>query len=197
MPFAGDGMTPGEISYRLIRRAAEELSLGGIIAYPTEGVWGLGCNPNNREAVYRLLKLKSRPVEKGLILVADTVDRLAPYFVELPNESQLREKGERPVTWVVAHGGRCPDWVSGGRDTLAVRLSNHPVICALCRESGMPLVSTSANPAGAEPALSSEEVTNYFGDLIDVMVEGELGGENGASEIRDFQTGKILREASS
>lgn len=190
-------MSPGEIDTRLIRRAAEKLSMGGIIAYPTEGVWGLGCDPANQEAVYRLLKLKSRPVEKGLILVADSVERLGPYFAELPNDHQLRIECGRPVTWVVAHGGRCPDWLSGGRDTLAIRLSNHPVICALCRESGKPLVSTSANPAGAEPAVNSEEVANYFGDLIDVMVEGELGGENGASEIRDFQTGKILREASS
>lgn len=190
-------MSPGEINLRLIRRAAEKLSLGGIIAYPTEGVWGLGCNPDDREAVHRLLKLKSRPVEKGLILVADSVDRLAAYFAELPDDNQLRVKGGRPVTWVVAHSGRCPDWLSGGRDTLAIRLSDHPAICAICQESGMSLVSTSANPAGAEPALSSEEVANYFGDLIDVMVEGELGGENGASEIRDFQTGKILREASS
>jgi len=186
-----------DIDTALIRRAAISLSRGGVIAYPTEGVWGLGCDPANQKAVYRLLNLKSRPVEKGLILVADRVDRLAPFFSLLPDESQLRMASGRPVTWVVAHGGRCPDWVSGGRDTLAIRLSNHPVICAICQESGKSLVSTSANPAGAEPALGSDQVANYFGDLIDVMVDGELGGENGASEIRDFQTGKILREANS
>ncbi len=181
----------------LIRQAAVSLSKGGVIAYPTEGVWGLGCDPANEGAVTRLLALKSRPVEKGLILVAGKVDQLSDYFAELPDEKSLQVGHGRPVTWVVNHGGCCPHWLSGGRDTLAIRLTDHPVIRALCRETGQALVSTSANPAGREPALSLEEVKNYFGDLIDVMVEGELGGENGASEIRDFQTGKILREASS
>jgi len=190
-------MQTGDIDTGLIRRAAISLSQGGVIAYPTEGVWGLGCDPANEGAVRQLLQLKSRPVEKGLILVAGSLNQLSPFFASLPDIKSLLVEHDRPVTWVVNHGGYCPDWLSGGRDTLAIRLSSHPVICALCQEFGGPLVSTSANPAGAAPALTAEEVKNYFGDLIDVMVEGELGGENGASEIRDFLTGKILREASS
>lgn len=188
---------PDAIDSLLIRQAAASLSQGGIIAYPTEGVWGLGCDPSNETAVARLLALKSRPVGKGLILVASNVAQLSNYLAELPDEKSLYVKHGRPVTWVINHGGCCPKWLSGGRDTLAIRLTDHPVIRELCRETGRALVSTSANPAGEEPALSMEEVKNYFGDLIDVMVEGELGGENGASEIRDFQTGNILREASS
>ena len=190
-------MSTGDIDTSLIRRAAISLSQWGLIAYPTEGVWGLGCDPANEEAVGRLLQLKARPIEKGLILVAGSLGQLSPYFASLPNKNNLLVEHGRPVTWVVKHGGHCPDWLSGGRDTLAIRLSSHPVICALCQEFGGPLVSTSANPTGADPALTGEEVKNYFSDLIDVMVEGELGGENGASEIRDFPSGKILREASS
>lgn len=190
-------MPTGEIDTALIRRAAISLAQGGLIAYPTEGVWGLGCDPANEKVVGRLLRLKSRPIEKGLILVAGSLEQLTPYVASLPDKKSLLVEHGRPVTWVVSHGGRCPDWLSGGRDTLAIRLSSHPVICALCQEFGAPLVSTSANPAGADPAMTAEEVNNYFSDLIDVMVEGDLGGENGASEIRDFQTGKILREASS
>ncbi len=189
-------MPAGDIDTGLIRRAAISLSQGGLIAYPTEGVWGLGCDPANEEAVGRLLQLKSRPVEKGLILVAASLNQLSPYVASLPDKKSLLVEHERPVTWVVNHGGYCSDWLTGGRDTLAIRLSSHPVICALCLEFGGSLVSTSANPAGVAPALTAEEVKNYFSDLIDVMVEGELGGENGASEIRDFPSGKILREAS-
>lgn len=177
-----------------IKRAAARLHMGAVIAYPTEGLWGLGCDPSNRFAVNRILALKSRPVSKGMILVADSVERLSPFFRYLPDENDLRVEG-RPVTWLLEHGQCSPDWITGGRETLAIRISKHPIIAGLCACSGLPLVSTSANPAGKEPAKTSLRVRSYFGNLIDVIVPGALGGQNGASEIRDFQTGRVLREA--
>lgn len=165
-----------------------------MIAYPTEGVWGLGCDPSNSGAVQRLLQLKSRPLEKGLILIADKASRLSEYVRDLPDPDAL-QKVNRPTTWLVEHGGLAPDWLSGGRASLAIRISDHPVVVALCHAANMPLVSTSANPAGKDPARTAEQVSGYFGNLIDVIVPGSLGGQNGASEIRDFKTGAILREA--
>src|SRR6056300_1271815 len=100
-----------DIDTGLIRRAAISLSQGGVIAYPTEGVWGLGCDPANEGAVRQLLQLKSRPVEKGLILVAGSLNQLSPFFASLPDIKSLLVEHDRPVTWVVNHGGYCPDWL--------------------------------------------------------------------------------------
>jgi len=103
--------------------------------------------------------------------------------------------GDRPITWLLEHDNYAPDWITGGRETLAIRISSHQVIKDLCHRSGLPLISTSANPMGKKPAKNALRVRTYFGNLIDVIVPGALGGQNGASEIRDFQTGRILREA--
>lgn len=177
-----------------IRRAAIQLHQGAVIAYPTEGVWGLGCDPSNEQAVYRLLTLKNRAVEKGLILVADSIIQFSPFFADLPDAKDLNANNH-PTTWLVNHGGMAPNWITGGSEKLAIRISTHPIVRALCARSAMPLVSTSANPAGKSSAKTALRVRTYFGNLIDVIVPGALGGQNGASEIRDLQTGAILRQA--
>lgn len=177
-----------------IDQAAQALKRGKVIAYPTEGVWGLGCAPFNAKAVDKILQLKGRPVEKGMIIITDHANKLAAYIRDLPDSEALTNVS-KPTTWLLEHGGLAPDWLSGGRPTLAIRISDHIVVKQLCQQAEMPLVSTSANPAGKEPARTAEQVKSYFGNLIDVIVPGELGGHNGASEIRDFKTGNILREA--
>jgi len=175
----------------------QHLQAGSVIAYPTEGVWGLGCDPSNKQAVLKILELKQRPFKKGMILVADSVDRLAPYLQDLPSSERLLPKNSqgRAITWVVNHGGKAPDWISGGRASLAVRISQHPVVCTLCQSAQMPLVSTSANPSSMPSAITEQEVSAYFPKGVDLIVSGALGGQNGASEIRDFASGDILREA--
>ncbi|MBC6429128.1 MAG: Sua5/YciO/YrdC/YwlC family protein [Cellvibrionales bacterium] len=173
-----------------VKAAAKKIRTGALVAYPTEGVWGLGCDPANRAAVLRLLKLKQRAVDKGLILVAEQVAHFAPFLRALPTEFSLRPGAF--ITWVIDHGGAAPAWLSGGRNTLAVRLSTHPLIGALCQAADMALVSTSANPAGAPPATTAEQVHDYFGAAVDT-VPGELGTGGGPSEMRDYQTGELLR----
>lgn len=164
---------------------------GQVIAYPTEGVWGLGCDPQNWAAVRRILEIKNRPVEKGMILVAGSSDQLAK-FVASPPEFP---KNEIPTTWLVAHGGCTPDWISGGSDRVAVRITEHPLVAAICSGAETAIVSTSANPAGKDPALSAEEVQQYFGDLIDVIVPGPLGNQSGPSQILDWETKEVIRSA--
>lgn len=187
-------MAAEEIDLKEMHRAAKMLSEGAVIAYPTEGVWGLGCDPADESAVKKILELKQRPVEKGLILVADSTEKFSAYLGRLPSESDIKTDTSRPVTWVIEHHGQTPAWISGGRNAVAIRVTRHPVISALCTAANIPLVSTSANPAGQEPALNAEQVAQYFDGQIDMIVPGELGGEIGASEIREFSTGKILRE---
>ncbi|HTT08815.1 MAG TPA: Sua5/YciO/YrdC/YwlC family protein [Gammaproteobacteria bacterium] len=183
------------VDFRL-RRAAWVVRRGGVIAYPTEGVYGLGCNPLNAEAVYRLLALKKRPVGKGLILVAADIDQLSP-FVIFPSpgiKERVRATWPGPVTWVLPVQGGVPAWLHGGRGSLAVRVSAHPPVVMLCRKTG-PLVSTSANVAGRRPCRDAMAIHRQFGRALEDILPGELGGLSGPTPIYDGLTGKILRSS--
>lgn len=177
-----------------VRLAVNLLHAGEIIAYPTEAVWGLGCDPMNWQAVLQLLDLKSRPVEKGVIIIAASVDQVLPYVKSLSDSEMDRISEERdlPTTWVMPASSNAPQWITGGRDSLAVRITRHPLARALCVAFGGPIVSTSANPGGCSPAAISLRVRQYFGGSVHI-VEGPLGNSSKPSEIRDLKTGKIFR----
>jgi len=169
---------------------------GGVIAYPTEAVWGLGCDLWDQEAVERILELKQRPVEKGVILVASSVDQIR--FLLEPLSQALQDEAERywpgPVTCLLPDVERqIPEWVRGKHTSIAVRVSEHPVVGALCKAAGMPLVSTSCNPAGRQPARHIWQVRRYFDDQLDWIVPGALGGNRKPSRIIDIVSGQQLR----
>jgi len=175
--------------------AANALAAGGIIACPTEAVWGLSCAPMNQRAVLRLLQLKKRDWRKGLILVAADFEQLQPY-VELPSNNAMKRATATwpgPATWVFPAAARTPPWLSGEHDSIAVRVTAHPVVRALCSRVGGALVSTSANPSARKPALSATQVHLYFKGGVDVVVPGALGGLAKPTTIRDVSTGHILR----
>lgn len=178
-----------------LQEAVKALESGGVIAYPTEAVWGLGCDPLNGEAVMRLLSLKSRPVDKGLILVASREEQLGLLLEGLNTEQleMLRTGQEKPTTWLIPSHGHVPDWIKGEHSTVAVRISRHPTVYSLCEAFGGMIVSTSANTTGCMPATSEQAVRNIFQDQVDVYVAGELGGQDAPSRIIDLQTGKVLR----
>jgi len=178
-----------------IERAADALCAGGIVAYPTEGVWGLGVDPFNKAAVDALTALKGRSPAQGYIVVAADAAQVAPYMAPLaPDiEAQMRASWPGPVTWVVPVVDGFPNWVTGHFSTVAIRVSAHPVVAALCRAFGGPIVSTSANPHRLVPAADALKVRLYFGQQIDCIVPGALGGQRGPTEIRDALTGRVLR----
>lgn len=178
-----------------LQQAARHLRAGGIVAYPTEGVWGLGCDPRNRCALLRLLALKRRDPRKGLILVAADMAQLKPWLAPLTDEqrSRLASTWPGPVTWVVPHGDPVSRLVTGGRAGIAVRVSSHPVVVGLCRAVGGPVVSTSANPSGRRAPGRSLQVRRYFGSQLDYLLPGQLGGRGGPSTVRDLLSGRILR----
>lgn len=182
------------ISEWRIKQAARTVLAGGVIAYPTEAVWGLGCDPWDGEAVMQLLALKQRPVEKGLILVADAMEQFDFLLHDLPEiwVNRLAGSWPGPYTWLVPHQGRLPMWISGQHDTVALRVSDHPLVRQLCAQTG-PLVSTSANPAGRPAARSRLRVQQYFGDALDLVVSGALGGRRNPSLIRDLRSGDVVR----
>jgi len=170
------------------------LNKGGVIAYPTEAVFGLGCMPLFQDSVFRILQLKHRAVEKGLILVASSIEQLEDYvhFENLSRIDQIRDSWPGPVTWLIPAKKKTPVWLTGSHKTLAVRVSAHPIVNALCRELG-PIVSTSANPAGSEPAISTQEVLSYFGEELDYVIPADIRNNLSPTEIRDAQNGNIIR----
>ncbi len=177
-----------------LRQACRCLRAGGLLAYPTETVYGLGCDPSDPLAVARLLALKGRPVEKGLILIAADLDQLAPWVaLDEAIAARLTEARPRPTSWVVPATSAVPPWITGGRDTLAVRLTGHSLARALCQAFGAPLVSTSANRAGRPPARSALQVLLRLGDGIDYLLHGRAGPHRRPSEIIDARSGRRLR----
>lgn len=178
-----------------LQLAVDSLRNGGVIACPTEAVWGLSCDPENEQAVTRLLLMKGRTVSKGLILVASAESQLGPLLADLEPEQrrQLAATWPGPVTWLLPHRGRVPRWISGDHATVAVRVSNHPVLRLLCRAWGGPLVSTSANRAGAVAAREAFQVRRYFGDSVDYLLPGAVGRRARPTQIRDLASERIVR----
>ncbi|NIB39513.1 tRNA threonylcarbamoyladenosine biosynthesis protein RimN [Pseudomaricurvus alkylphenolicus] len=179
-----------------LQAAARALVAGEVIAYPTEAVWGVGCDPHNDQAVYKLLAMKRRDVEKGLILVAASMDQIEPLLRPLTVEQrqQLHQGWPGPLTWLVPDlRNQVPEWVKGQHTSVALRVSAHPVVSALCRAVGGPIVSTSANPQGKAPALHSWQVRRYFGDSLAALAPGAVGLQAKPTEIRDLVTGSIIR----
>ncbi|WP_372177361.1 Sua5/YciO/YrdC/YwlC family protein [Xanthomonas axonopodis pv. phyllanthi] len=179
-------------------RAVAVLTQGGVIAYPTEAVWGLGCDPRQEAAVLRLLEIKRRPVEKGVIVVASSVDLLRDWVdidaLEPARRQDVLASWPGPHTWILPVTARAPRWVTGEHDGLAVRISAHPVVAALCAAWGAPLVSTSANLAGEPPARSRAALDPALLATIDCVVDGETGALAQPTQIRDARSGQILRD---
>jgi L-threonylcarbamoyladenylate synthase len=178
-----------------ISRAARTLCAGGVIAYPTEAVFGLGCLPRCRSAVMRLLAVKRRSWRKGLILIAADVAQLEPYVV-LPPEPQRRAvlaSWPGPHTWILEARRATPRWVTGGRRAVAVRVTAHPCARELCRRVGDALVSTSANVSRRPPHRRVLTLRRDLGRAVDYVLAGELGGAERPTPIRDGRTGRVLR----
>jgi L-threonylcarbamoyladenylate synthase len=178
-----------------IDRAARIVRAGGVIAYPTEAVFGLGCLPDDRKAVLRLLDIKRRSWRKGLVLIGATLAQLARY-AELPPEPRRREilsTWPGPVTWALPARRSTPRWITGGRDTVAVRLTAHPLAKRLCLRVGGALVSTSANVSRRPPFRRALKLRRALGRTLDCVLAGDLGGLAQPTVIRDGRTGETLR----
>lgn len=179
-----------------IRKAAEWLLMqDGVIAYPTEAVYGLGCLPDSDSAIARILHIKDRDWRKGVILVASEVEQVIPYISDQGLEllDFLEAPQEHPVTWLMPVN----DWVSpllrGTHSKIAIRLSQHPTVRALCDATDSAIVSTSANRAGQAAFTKAHQVRNHFMDEIDQTVSGNVGDFNKPSAIIDAQTQTVIR----
>ena len=176
------------------RRIAAHLRRGGLIAYPTESCYGLGCDPDNRIAVQRLLRLKQRPQHKGLILIASGYRQVARYLHPLSpsQQQQLETAGAQAVTYLMPALHSAPRWLRGGHDTLAIRLTAHKQAAQLCRGVGSALVSTSANRSGQRSAKTYAQCRCLFGRKVWVL-PGRVGKYRKPSTIAMWADGKIIR----
>ena len=182
------------ISNFRLRQAARQLDYGEVLAYPTEAVYGLGCDPLNENAVRKILELKQRPMDKGLILIASDFEQIEPYIK--PDDAILERilpTWPGPVTWIVPVQPWVPNWLTGKFDSLAVRVTAHPLAKSLCEAYGGPMVSTSANPAGKPPATTSIQVLKYFSEEELEIVKGDVGELGRATPIYNALDGSSIR----
>lgn len=182
-----------------VLQAVRVLHKGGVIAYPTEAVYGLGCDPKNVSAVKKIFDLKQRKKEKGLILIASEYEQLKSYISPLERTIENKmlsswQDQKTAITWLVPVDSRVSTYLKGQFDTLAVRVSHHPVVKELCDKFAGAIISTSANIATQEAARTVEQVKQIFGDKIDFILDGETDLNAQPSEIRDALTDKIIRQ---
>lgn len=177
--------------------AAASLRNGDVIAYPTEAVFGLGCDPHHRQAFERIFTLKQRPATQGVLLIAADFAQIERYvdMAKVPADvlAQVRASWPGPFTWVFPRSSEVPNWVAGAHSGIALRVTAHAPAAALCRAFGGALVSTSANPHGQPPARDFATLTTYFDDRLDGAVDAPLGGAATPTPIRDALTGAIIR----
>ncbi len=178
-----------------VRQFVRLFESGGVFAYPTESVYGLGCDPMNREAVERILEIKRRDPAKGMILIASDFQQLEPWIaLRRPTDrKKLAAPQKRPTTWLVPAAEDVPWWIRGNHNCIAVRLTRFPPVVQLCESVHSALVSTSANFAGHPPQKKAVPVVKLLGNQLDVMIYGETGGVAQPSEIRDFYSGEVIR----
>lgn len=178
-----------------LNRAARYIRQGGIIAYPTEAVYGLGCDPFNAAAVLRLLALKQRAIGKGIILIAADFTQIEPLILPLTADQKqcLETSWPDPTTWLVPVKPTVPVWVTGAHNRIALRITAHPLAKTLCEKVGHAIVSTSANISQQQPARSSLTVRRYFHNQIDFILTGSLGRLGKPTTIKDLLTGAIIR----
>ena len=176
-----------------LNQALLAIQAGQVLAYPTEAVYGLGCDPFNQKAVERILTLKGRSPEQGLLVLIADWPQLFELIGTFPvaRLAEIKETWPGPVTWVFPKSDCVPTWISGAHNTAAVRMTAHPVAQKLCQLG--PIVSTSANPHGQASARSLTELERLFPKGLDGVVLGELGAEQQPSAIFDAATNQRLR----
>ena len=179
----------------IVKRAASVLQQGGVIAYPTEYCFGLGCDPRNITAVQRIITIKQRKASQGLILLAGNSDQVSEYsdINALSLKSQILESWPGPVTWTLPARQGVSQWLRGTHPSIAMRITAHQLCVQLCLEFGHAIVSTSANRHNEAALLNAVEVVAEMGDEVDYVLPADVGGASKASQIRDGLSGEILR----
>ncbi len=179
-----------------LNRRARAIAKGAVFGYPTDTIWGLGCHPLIAWSVLRILAIKQRPVEKGLILLSSQLEYCRDYIsVDEAGMASIGQPCDQPTTWLVEASEFCPDWIRGEFPTVAIRITDHPLIQALCDRLQAPLVSTSANRSGRPPARNLLQMRRQFDDELDFVISGFSTGGARASRIKSLASGDVIRSS--
>lgn len=179
-----------------INRLSRSIECGAVIAYPGDTIWGFGCHPLIEDSVERILQIKQRSASKGLILLSSKLDFCLPYIssdLSTSNIGLLKQTQPQPTTWLIPASHDCPRWLCGGFSTIAIRVTNHPFINALCTELESPIVSTSANMSGKTTVRNSIQARRLFSNQLDYIISGYQPGTGRPSEIKSLESGDIIR----
>ena len=178
----------------ILNRYARAIARGAVFAYPTDTIWGFGCHPLIAASVARILAIKRRPVAKGLILLSSRLAYVEPYLaVDAASRDALARPAAQPTTYLLPASPDCPVWLTGAHSTLAVRVTDHPLIERLCDAIEAPLVSTSANRAGGPTVRNALQARRRFGAELDFVVAGYAAGSGRPSRIKSLADGAIIR----
>lgn len=180
-----------------LNRLTRAVSRGAVFGYPTDSIWGFGCHPLIAGSVARILQIKNRSPDKGLILLSSRLEYCAAYLDADPEQlKSIYQPCKRPTTWLVPASSFCPPWISGNFPTVAVRITDHPLMQLLCDRLEAPIVSTSANRSGRATVRNSIQMHKQFGEELDFIIDGFATGSGKPSEIKFLDNGTSLRSAS-
>jgi len=174
------------------------LKQGGLVAFPTDTVYGLGAGVNIPQAVERVYRVKERPSSMALPLLLADISQISEVAELVPPIAWLLAKKFLPgaLTMVLSKSRSVPDIITAGGKTVAIRIPAHPVPVALVRGLGAPIIGTSANLSGKPSALTADEVYSQFGDKVDLVIDGGKCQGGRESTIIDVtgEVPEILRE---
>ncbi len=179
-----------------LNRFSHEVSRGAVFGYPTDTIWGFGCHPLIAASVARILQIKQRSPDKGLILLSSRLEYCAAYLDAEPEQLKpICVPADRPTTWLVPASAFCPPWIRGNFPSVAIRITDHPLMQILCDRLESPIVSTSANRAGRSPVRNALQMRKQFGQELDHIVTGFAAGSGQPSEIKFLDTGITVRSS--
>ncbi len=178
-----------------LNRFAHAVSRGAIFGYPTDTIWGLGCHPLIADSVGRILQIKHRNPDKGLILLSSKIEYCLAYAeLDSGQLESIHKPTDHPTTWLAPASEGCPAWIRGSYPTVAIRITNHPLLEFLCARLQAPIVSTSANRAGRATVRSSRQIRKQFGNELDFIVSGFATGSNKPSNIKSLLDKTTIRD---
>jgi len=166
---------------------------GGIIAYPTESCFGLGCDPRNRKAINKIIKLKKRSLNKNFILIGSSIKQFNYFLNPLDNSTStnLFSKWPGPHTWLMTANNRCPNWLKSN-SKIALRISSFSSCQLLTKSLDMAITSSSLNLTGKIPLKNYRDVCRFLPKQVK-LIKGRVGKSKRPSVIQDFKTKKIIR----
>lgn len=171
-------------------QACEIISKGGVIAFPTESFYGLGVNATNANAVKRLFTIKKREPDLPILILTSSLEELPKYVTSIPQKA--REIGEKfwpgGLTMVFKSSRALPILLTAGKEKVGIRISSHPVAFALSRSLNVPITATSANISGSPPCIAAEQVAEYLGHDLDLILDGGITEGRYPSTVLDVTT---------